>query len=123
MPLYPYSLQSIFEQLKLTIEQKRHIAMGIIRGVVAGHSVGFEHKDLKPANIMLTKELVPKVCDWGLCKFDGQIGTQRYMAPELFNLEINKIDAKKVDSWGLGLTLYYLVEEKDAFSDNDIDKI
>ena len=66
------------------MEVKKHIALGILRGVVAGHSVGIVHKDVKPSNIMLTSKLVPKVCDWGLSSYDGRVGTRQYMAPELF---------------------------------------
>ncbi len=48
------------------MEMKKHIALGILRGVVAGHAVGIVHKDIKPSNIMLTNKFIPKVCDWGL---------------------------------------------------------
>ena len=48
--------------------------------------------------------------------FQGHIN---YSAPEL--IEENNIFTPKVDVWGLGCLLYYLIVKKDPFDSNDND--
>lgn len=38
--------------------------MGILRGVYLGHSYKIAHRDIKLDNILISEELIPKVCDW-----------------------------------------------------------
>ena len=72
------------------------------------------HRDVKPANIMLTKNGGIKICDFGVARarFQGQesitldpdllLGTLNYMAPEYIRTgEISPA----ADIYGLGLTL------------------
>ncbi|CAI5469580.1 unnamed protein product [Closterium sp. Yama58-4] len=44
------------------------IAVGSVAGLAAIHKEGFIHRDFKAANVLLTKDLVPKVADFGLAK-------------------------------------------------------
>ena len=88
MELLQFSLIDMASK-QLNMNQRRHIACGILRGVAAGHAVGIAHRDLKPANILFNHKYVPKVCDWGLSKYSGPgvCGTRKYAAPELATLD------------------------------------
>lgn len=80
----------------------------------AVHSKGMIHRDIKPSNFMVStskKYRVYKLVDFGVAKekFDGLgtiIGTNDYMAPEVFNTQ--QYD-KRADIYSLGLVLYYLM--------------
>ncbi len=93
------------------------------------HRSGVSHRDVKPSNIMLTRDGV-KVLDFGLAKsmpktalsdqtltlaMTGEgtvLGTPQYMAPELF--EGKEADARS-DIFGFGCVLYQMVTGKRAF--------
>ncbi|MGB7327362.1 MAG: serine/threonine-protein kinase, partial [Rubripirellula sp.] len=86
---------SLSEQLKETTMSDREAAammLPIARAIEYSHQRGILHRDLKPQNILLTPDGVPKVADFGLAKRldsnDGQtmtgvvVGTPGYLAPE-----------------------------------------
>ena len=56
------------------------------------HSEEIIHRDLKASNVLLTKNKVAKLCDFGTCKNIANVnattfvGTYPYMAPEILNL-------------------------------------
>lgn len=70
-----------------------HLAQSIAQGLAAAHQAGLVHRDLKPDNVMLTADGIPKITDFGLAKPIASAaagpethlsGTPNYMAPELF---------------------------------------
>lgn len=98
-------------------------ALGIIHQVAVGlaaiHSAGVIHRDLKPSNILLPEEGGVKICDFGIAtSADDQdlhnLGTARYMAPEMFTEE--EIDAR-ADLYGLGMISYEMLAGRPAFED------
>jgi serine/threonine-protein kinase len=80
-------------------------------GVAEAHCVGIIHRDLRPANILVTPEGVVKVIDFGIAKLrtrsvptdDHLVGTTLYMAPE--QLWGRPSDARS-DVYAMGVILY-----------------
>ena len=86
------------------------------------HELGFVHRDVKPANILLSQDGVAKVTDFGIAKALGKddtltrpgtvIGTAAYLAPE--QLEGHEVDAR-ADVYALGVVLYECLTGEPAF--------
>ena len=72
---------------------------------------------------MIGEDWSIKLCDWGLAtttrnitnKNEFDIGSERYMAPELFDESIDHYDASKIDLWSIGIILLTLVFHKNPF--------
>lgn len=87
------------------------------------HSKNVFHRDLKPENILIGEDWSIKLCDWGLAtttrkitnRNEFDIGSERYMAPELFDESIDHYDASKIDLWSIGIILLTLVFHKNPF--------
>jgi eukaryotic-like serine/threonine-protein kinase len=75
------------------------------------HSQGFLHRDVCPRNVMVTREGVVKLIDFGLtvpyrpefCKPGNRTGTPNYLAPELIRRVTTDL---RVDLFALGVTAY-----------------
>ena len=92
----------------------------IVDAVAHMHSHGFVHNDIKADNILMTKDGVPKLSDFGLaCKVGMPLsgaGTKRYMAPELVSDADSGTDAGASmpasplqDVWSLGVVLFTML--------------
>ncbi|PQM39354.1 hypothetical protein Pyn_07492 [Prunus yedoensis var. nudiflora] len=81
-------------QLKLDWPTRHKICVGIARGLAYLHEesrLKVVHRDIKATNVLLDKNLTPKISDFGLAKLDEEdnthistriAGTYGYMAPE-----------------------------------------
>ncbi|RWR96288.1 Protein kinase domain-containing protein [Cinnamomum micranthum f. kanehirae] len=82
------------QQLKLDWPTRQRICVGVARGLAYLHEesrLKIVHRDIKTTNVLLDKDLSPKISDFGLAKLDEEenthistriAGTFGYMAPE-----------------------------------------
>lgn len=101
----------------------REIARAVCRALAYVHEQGVIHRDIKPSNILLEARGRTVVADFGvaaatddLADKGGLVGTAAYAAPE--QLLGRRVDAR-VDQYGLGCTLYFLLTGRRPFEDLD----
>ena len=113
-------LDNYVKKNKLKEDEIIKIFLKICVGINSLHNNNIIHRDIKPANILITKNGEIKVCDFGICKFldynkvtNTSIGTPYFMSPEQMNVQYYDY---KIDVWGIGCVLYYLLYNKYPFN-------
>ena len=105
----------------LTLEEVLHIARQIAAGLEKAHQAGIIHRDIKPGNIIVDKDGIARIIDFGLAK-TGDVtrtaggsakGTPLYMSPEQAS---GKTLDKRTDLWSLGAVLYEMLAGTPSFS-------
>jgi DNA-binding SARP family transcriptional activator len=113
--------QSLRQLLRPDIPQAVDVAVQICAALEHAHQQGVIHRDIRPANVMVTPQGRVKVLDFGLARIldqasltgSGELkGTPLYTAPELIRGE--KAD-ERADLYSLGVVLYELVAGQPPF--------
>ncbi|MFI5091829.1 MAG: protein kinase [Candidatus Acidiferrum sp.] len=115
------SLDRIIEQKPvLPLSVKLGYIVRVIDALAYAHQHNVVHRDVKPGNIMVTKEGVVKVVDFGIARLTDMsmtqpnmmIGSRAYMSPQLYKGE--RADARS-DIWAVGVSLYELLAYRRPF--------
>lgn len=93
----------------------------LVEAVQYAHSKGVYHRDIKPENILIASDGSVRLADWGLSTASKQcsefgVGSERYMAPELFDCNLDDYDAEKADIWSIGICLLNILFARNPFT-------
>ncbi|XP_048209466.1 sperm motility kinase-like [Perognathus longimembris pacificus] len=113
---------------RLFEDEARRLFRQIVSAVQYFHQNGIAHRDLKPTNILLDAKGDAKVSDFSLSirTAPGQLlkdvcGALIFRPPEMFLHE--NYDGCKVDIWGLGVLLYFMITGKFPFKGMNFSQI
>ncbi|XP_059163797.1 mitogen-activated protein kinase kinase kinase 2-like [Physella acuta] len=105
---------------KLGEQITRHFTIQILDGVDYLHQNKILHRDIKGNNILMEDDMNIKITDFGISEFiegegvSTEIGTVRYMAPEVVYTEGGKIInyTSRADIWSVGCTVIEMLTGK-----------
>jgi eukaryotic-like serine/threonine-protein kinase len=126
MEYVPDALEAI--EKPIPVWKAVHLIRGIADGLKYAHEQGFIHRDIKPHNILLDKDFVPKITDWGMSKVLANEVKQSsiagfslsYAAPEQVSpSEFGRTD-ERTDIYQLGVVFYELVTGSVPFGGESI---
>lgn len=107
-------------QVRFTDDDILSVATQLLDALEHAHERGVWHRDVKPANLIMTRAGKLKVADFGIARVDAAgltqansvIGTPMYMAPEQF---VGAAIDARVDLYAAGVVLYQLVAGRAPF--------
>jgi len=107
----------------LTLRQATDIGIQVAEGLAAAHEKGIVHRDIKPENIMIRKDGIAQIMDFGLARVrtgrstrltreGSTVGTAGYMSPE--QVQGQDTDHRS-DIFSLGVLIYEMFTGKMPF--------
>jgi serine/threonine-protein kinase len=116
------SLAARLKRGPLSAEEARDIAEQLCRALAHAHAQRVVHRDVKPANVLISREGFVKVGDFGVARLadattegaaETVVGTPKYMAPEQAN---GMRTTPATDVYGVGVVLYEMLAGKPPFT-------
>lgn len=109
----------------LTEAELATVAKSILRALKYIHKRGVIHRDVKPSNILVTRDGKVKLGDMGTACFSAARrnsvqGTFQYLAPEIF--KVQRYDSK-VDIWSFGMTILELAQGFNPFQNEHFARV
>jgi serine/threonine protein kinase len=101
--------------------QAAHIGAEVLAALRAAHEVGVLHRDVKPANVLMSNDGRVVLTDFGIASVEGTsaitmtgevIGSPEFLAPER---ALGRTPGPESDLWSLGVLLYAAVEGNSPF--------
>jgi len=120
------SLQSIItRRAPIPLAAKLKLVQQFCEGLAHAHKYGFVHRDVKPANILVTSDGNVKVVDFGIVHLDSAnitktgtfLGTIHYASPEQIN--DGHVDSRS-DLWSVTCVVYEFIAYKRAFDGSNV---
>lgn len=122
------SLEELIDYEEISVGRAEALFKNIVEGVKYAHDRGMIHRDLKPGNILITEEGVPKISDFGIARVLSErtkrntmqgiaLGTPQYMAPEQMR-DAASVD-HRADIFSLGVILYELLCNETPYKGSD----
>ncbi len=124
--------QLLAERSPFTFERIADVVGQVAQALDYAHRKGIVHRDVKPANVIITPEGAVKITDFGIAKIEelaagqgltstGQfLGTPNYMSPE--QVTGDAVDGRS-DLFSLGVVLYELLTRKKPFTGENLTSI
>lgn len=118
------------KQGRLTLPVACELFAGLCAGVAHVHAEGMLHRDLKPGNVIVQSDGVPRITDFGIAREAGSagmtaagmvIGTAEYLAPELASGTVR--DDPRSDQYALGCLLYQMLAGQPPFRHPNVGKL
>lgn len=128
------TLRESLKDERMKVSEALEVAMQIASALAAAHAAGIVHRDIKPENIMVRRDGIAKVLDFGIVKLASHheasadteaptkamlrtepgmiVGTLYYMSPE--QARGLEVDAR-TDIWSLGCVLYEMITGRAPF--------
>jgi serine/threonine protein kinase/Tfp pilus assembly protein PilF len=109
------TLKQKIERGPLPVEEALELAFQIAGGLASAHARGIIHRDVKPANVIVTMGGSARLLDFGLAKLaqrlditktGSTLGTAAYMSPE--QARGDTVD-HRTDVWSLGVVLFEML--------------
>ncbi|HYF48219.1 MAG TPA: serine/threonine-protein kinase [Planctomycetota bacterium] len=119
-----HALSTLVAQKQVTASDALSIAEQLADALESAHKAGVIHRDVKPSNILIDRDGMPHITDFGLAKqidLDTKytvsgttLGTPAYMPPEQARGEIERIDARS-DVYSIGAVMYEMLTGRTPF--------
>jgi tRNA A-37 threonylcarbamoyl transferase component Bud32 len=112
--------QAIHPGDRFSLDQKVRMVADICRGLDYAHKQGVVHRDVKPANVRISRDGAVKILDFGIARLADSdmtktglvLGTPSYISPEV--LKGARVDFR-TDMWATGVILFELLSGKRPF--------